>query len=238
MQYFPQPNFDSGTRFNYQVPIVGATHTDNIQARVNRSFNVRNSIAGEFGFQRTASDSPNVFAFLDKSHTKGMNAAVNYVRRIGQRASVTLRYQFSRLTTSVDAALCESLQRFRRRRNHRQQPGTRELGSAESEFSPVALPDLSDGQSALNRNQTQLVWYFRCLESRSAQLAVRRRLPAAAVQPARRSRMPRGTFTFTGAATGSDFADFLLGIPTTSSIAFGNADKYFRQSVYDAFCQR
>ena len=46
---------------------------------------------------------------------------------------------------------------------------------------------------------------------------------------------PRGTFTFTGASTGSDFADFLLGIPDTSSIAFGNADKYFRQSVYDAY---
>jgi hypothetical protein len=42
-------------------------------------------------------------------------------------------------------------------------------------------------------------------------------------------------FTFTGGATGSDFADFLLGIPDTSSIAFGNADKYFRESVYDAF---
>ena len=39
---------------------------------------------------------------------------------------------------------------------------------------------------------------------------------------------PRGTFAFTGAATGSDFADFLLGIPSTSSIAFGNADKYLR----------
>jgi hypothetical protein len=34
---------------------------------------------------------------------------------------------------------------------------------------------------------------------------------------------------------GSDVAYFLLGIPDTSSIAFGNADKYFRQSVYDAF---
>src|SRR5262249_2097317 len=46
---------------------------------------------------------------------------------------------------------------------------------------------------------------------------------------------PRGTFTFTGAAAGSDFAGFLLGIPDTSSIAFGNADKYFRQKFYSAF---
>ena len=35
------------------------------------------------------------------------------------------------------------------------------------------------------------------------------------------------------AGTGSDFADFLLGVPDTSAIAFGNADKYFRESVYD-----
>jgi hypothetical protein len=52
-------------------------------------------------------------------------------------------------------------------------------------------------------------------------------------------------FTFTGTATagivngtamgGDDFADFLLGVADTSSIAFGNADKYFRESVYDAF---
>ena len=48
-------------------------------------------------------------------------------------------------------------------------------------------------------------------------------------------RDPRGSFTFTGAATGNDFADFLLGIPTASSIAYGNADKYFRQSFANGF---
>jgi hypothetical protein len=45
----------------------------------------------------------------------------------------------------------------------------------------------------------------------------------------------RGTLAFTGAATGSDLADFLLGVPHTSSIAFGNADKYLRASAYDAY---
>ena len=60
---------------------------------------------------------------------------------------------------------------------------------------------------------------------------------------------PRGSFTFTGAATqapvsnatnqmasvitsGSDVADFLLGTPDTSASAFGNADKYLRAPVY------
>ena len=49
-----------------------------------------------------------------------------------------------------------------------------------------------------------------------------------------RARPPQGSAN--GAAVGGDdFADFLLGIPDTSSIAFGNADKYFRESVYDAY---
>jgi hypothetical protein len=45
----------------------------------------------------------------------------------------------------------------------------------------------------------------------------------------------RGTFTFTGDATGSDLADFLLGIPHASSIAFGNPDKYLRAPAYAAY---
>ncbi len=45
----------------------------------------------------------------------------------------------------------------------------------------------------------------------------------------------RGTFAFTGAATGSDFGDFLKGVPDAATVAFGNADKYFRDSLYDAF---
>jgi len=46
---------------------------------------------------------------------------------------------------------------------------------------------------------------------------------------------PRGSFTFSGTASGYDFADFLLGVPSTSAVAFGNADKYFRDGSYDAF---
>ncbi|HMD50301.1 MAG TPA: TonB-dependent receptor, partial [Bryobacteraceae bacterium] len=46
---------------------------------------------------------------------------------------------------------------------------------------------------------------------------------------------PRGTFTFTGEAKGSDLADFFAGIPDTSSVAFGNADKYLRASTTEAY---
>jgi hypothetical protein len=45
----------------------------------------------------------------------------------------------------------------------------------------------------------------------------------------------RGVFTFDGSTTGSDFADFLLGIPRSSSIAFGNPDKFLRGSVLESY---
>ena len=45
----------------------------------------------------------------------------------------------------------------------------------------------------------------------------------------------RGTFAFSGGATGLDLADFLLGLPRSASIAFGNADKLFSAPAYDAY---
>jgi hypothetical protein len=45
----------------------------------------------------------------------------------------------------------------------------------------------------------------------------------------------RGTFSFTGAAAGTDLAGFLQGVADTGAIAFGNADKYLRATVNEAF---
>jgi hypothetical protein len=46
---------------------------------------------------------------------------------------------------------------------------------------------------------------------------------------------PRGRFSFNGSVTGNDVADFLIGVPRTTSLATGNADKYFRSMQYDAY---
>jgi hypothetical protein len=47
----------------------------------------------------------------------------------------------------------------------------------------------------------------------------------------------RGSFTFTGFATGYDFADFLLGLPQLTSIQGGNTKYGFRQNSWDTFAQ-
>ena len=48
---------------------------------------------------------------------------------------------------------------------------------------------------------------------------------------------PRGSFTFTGINTGSDFADFLLGLPQLSSAQFGASNYHFRANSWDLFAQ-
>ena len=97
---------------------------------------------------------------------------------------------------------------------------------------------LNDAQESFTRNQTSAASYSMMWLKRPHNITIggdvrRIQLNLISQQDA------RGSFGFTGAATqatangvgvpgtGSDFADFLLGMPDTSSIAFGNADKYF-----------
>ena len=93
---------------------------------------------------------------------------------------------------------------------------------------------LSDGQYARNRTLNNAIsssfYWIRGRHSLTFGADLRRYQSNMLAQ-----QNPRGAFTFTGAAAGNDLADFLLGIPDTSAIAFGNADKYFRQTFYDAF---
>ena len=108
-----------------------------------------------------------------------------------------------------------------------------ELGTSGASFSS-GIAALSDAQSTFNRNRT---------DGYSASIGMYRGHHNITIGGDLRKQQfndyfqqdPRGSFTFTGAVTGSDFADFLTGVPDTSSIAFGNADKYFRQTVYDAY---
>jgi len=45
-----------------------------------------------------------------------------------------------------------------------------------------------------------------------------------------------GTFNFNGLATAAGRpCDFLIGVPDGSAIAYGNANKYFREPVYNAY---
>ena len=106
-------------------------HQDAGQVRFSQSVpGSTNQLFGNLALQRTTTDAGNVFGFTDSSRASGVDTTVNWSHRFSQLLSLRLRYQFTRLTDSVDAVLREPHQRLRRRRHHRQQSGSDQLGPA------------------------------------------------------------------------------------------------------------
>jgi len=233
LNFYPLPDLAGNTGYNYQIPIVSPTHQDALQSRFNKSLGNKNEIYGRFAFQSMRTDNPNLFGFLDTTDLLGINTSANWSHRINQTWFLNLGVQFSRLATHVTPF-------FENRENVSGEAGISGNDQAPMNWGPPSLTfasgiaGLSDAQSSFDRNQTSgfsdSVRWYRGGHNVTAGSDFRRQEFNYLGQ-----QNPRGSFTFTGAATGSDFADFLLGIPDTSAIAFGNADKYFRQSVYDAF---
>jgi trimeric autotransporter adhesin len=243
LNFYPLPNVAGNPRYNYQIPIISNTHQDALQSRVDKTLNSKNELYGDFAFQSTREDSPNLFGFLDTTDVLGTNTAVHWSHRFNQRFFLNLGYRFSRLRTRVTPY-------WENRENVSGQAGITGNNQDPMNWGPPSLTfssglaGLSDAQSSFDRSQTSALSYAMLLNRDKHNITFggdfrRQEFNYLSQQN------PRGTFTFTGAATqgsangaavgGSDLADFLLGIPDTSSIAFGNADKYFRESVYDAF---
>ena len=233
LNLFPLPNFNDNARYNYQIPLIDAMHQDGLQGRLNKAINPRNQIAGNIDIQSTRSDAASLFNFLDATRTFGLNAAVQWTTRPTQRFSATFRFQFGRQSTRLTPYFANrvDVSGIAGVAGNNQEPVN--WGPPALNFSGGISP-LADGQYAFNRTQNSTVSYNsfwnRGRHNVTFGADVRRYQFNVLSQ-----QDPRGTFTFTGAAAGSDFAGFLLGVPDTSSIAFGNADKYFRQTFYNAF---
>ncbi len=234
LQYYPLPNITSTIGYNYQTPILQSTHQDALQTRLNKNVTRKDSIDGGFGFQDTRSSGANLFGFVDKSDVLGFNFNVNEHHRLSPRIYLNVGYVLSRLRTQV-------IPNFAGKTNVSGAAGiTGNLQDA-TDWGPPSLgfgsgiSGLSDGNSSFNRNLTNegtgsVNWYHGKHNVTAIVDFQRKEFNDLAQQN------PRGSFSFTNvgntATSGFDFADFLLGIPASSSIAYGNADKYFRQSVY------
>ncbi len=241
LKLYPLPNFAGGARYNYQIPILGAAHQDSLQSRANKAIGRKDQIAGAFALQSTRSNLPNIFGFLDTADTTGINTSVNWRHSFTPRFYGNAAYQFSRL-------ILRSSPFFANRENISGLAGISGNNQDPVNWGPPSLSfangiaGLADAQQSLTRNQTSKILYDLIWNRGRHNVSFggdfrREQFNLLSQQD------PRGTFTFTGAATqasgngagGSALADFLLGVPDTSSIAFGNADKYFRASVFDAY---
>ncbi len=233
LNFYPLPNFETPGAYNYQVPIVGVTHQDSLNSRWNQSVDRKNQLYGNFAFQDTRQATPNVFGFLDTTDSLGLTTSANWFHRFAQGFFATFGYQFSRWSIGVTPF-------FENRENVSGAASIAGNDQSPLDWGPPSLvfssgvAGLSDSLQSINHNETNAVSFSAFLNHLRHNFQFggdfkKQQFNVLGQQNG------RGTFTFTGAASGSDFGDFLLGIPDAASVAFGNADKYFRGSLYDAF---
>ncbi|MGD1062259.1 MAG: carboxypeptidase regulatory-like domain-containing protein [Terracidiphilus sp.] len=239
------PNVTGSTAYNYQAPVLNDTHQDSLQSRFDKNLGRKDNFNGRLGFQSTRSDNVNLFGFVDESSTLGMNTNVQWQHRLKPRVFLYTTFTFSRNRTEVTP-------NFANRQNVSGAAGIT-AGSLANLQAPGNLQDaadwgppslsfsdgtagLSDGNSSFNRNRNDDVsvstLIYRGKHNISAGAELNKREFNDDFQ-----QNPRGAFTFNGLATasGSALADFLVGVPDGSAIAYGNANKYFREPVYNAY---
>ena len=231
LAYYPPPNADG--RRNYQTPILTSNRVDSGNVRLGYSLNNRHQLQGTIGLQRTGGDATTLFGFTDDREGMGVDVQANWSYRLSQFLNMRSRYQYIRNRNTATPY-------FANRTNV-----AAEAGIAGSDQDPLNwgpptlqfasdLAGLSDGRYSRSLGNTHVVGSeiqsFRGRHTITAGGEYRHiSLDVFGQQD------PRGTFRFTGARTGSEFADFLLGLPQIASAAYGNADKFFRSNTYAAY---
>ena len=230
---YPIPNVDGDPRYNFQTPVVANQRQDNVETRLTRGLSSRDSVSAFLTYRRTRTESTSIFTFTSEESSSVLDAQGSWAHRFSPFLTMRFRYTLGRTTA-------DSSPYFAHRANV--SGDARILGTDQSpgNWGPPTL-SFSSGLAGLTDvlpAATDTMANGAAVEALSGRgrhyltvgAGVRRHhLDINAQQD------PRGTLTFTGWATGSDVADFLLGLPRTTSIATGNADKAFRALSFDAF---
>jgi hypothetical protein len=240
---YPKPNFPASGGYNYQIAAVGRTTQNQVISRANRNLNSKNFINWQFAWQGTDTTTPNIFGFVDTTHIAGLTTTATYRRIFTTRFNGTLTYNYSRQATRVTpyfAGLGVNVAGNAGIAGDDQSPEN--YGPPSLNFTASGIQGLSDAQPTFTRNQTSAIGLTGLWMPRPHNVTFGADFRRQQFNYLSQTN-PRGTFGFTGAATadagvpgtGNDFADFLAGIPDTSSIAYGNADKYLRANLWDAY---
>jgi hypothetical protein len=233
LAYYPRADPAAAGRFNYQAPVITASRQDSVRSSAVYTIRNQNRANAAASYQRSVSDSTSLFGFEDSRESTNFETQAGVSLRPSRYVTVNARYQYSR-------SAAESLPHFASRVNVSGMAGITGNDQDPRNWGPPSLTFASDlaaltsGRYASTTSQTHLwaadISRFRGAHTVTAGAELRKQVNDVFGQD-----NPRGGFGFTGAASGSDFADFLLGLPETSAIGFGNPDKYFRGSSYAAY---
>lgn len=234
LAWYPKPNLEAGVLHNFQTPVVTSERRSRVQTRLSQALDARNLLAAQFSYRRTTSDDTTLFGFNPSRRGAALDARIRWSNQAPYRARLGIGYRFSRLANDVvpHFANVANVSANAGIVGNNQDPVN--WGPPTLEFSG-GLATLTDAAYSTSRDTTHAWSVDMGLSSRSRHsfrfgAGFNRHLTTSVGQPD-----ARGRFLFTGVATGLDLADFLLGFPAASSVAFGDADRSFRGRSFHAF---
>jgi trimeric autotransporter adhesin len=242
LPFIPLPNVSGVQNFHFVTST--STRADNISARVVHTFGGQALGRGpggqrhnlNVGFRFQDSDNQVAYPFPSvggSTSVRGIDVPIGYVRSFGKLTN-SFRFDFNRNRIST-----RNLYAF-----VRNVEANAEINGVSQNPFDWGLPGLSfthfggisDIVPLLNRNQTfsfsdSMIWTRGKHTLRWGGDFRRIQINTETDKDA------RGTFTFTGAFSGFDFADFLLGLPQLTSVQFGSTSYHFRGNSWDLFAQ-
>jgi hypothetical protein len=230
--YYPFPNVTDAGGYNFQAPLLTATSQNLLTTRATQAIDNRNQLIGVLAYQHTTTNQTSVFDFTDATVLSGLDTSLTWTHLVTRTLSFRPRAQFTQISNRVTPY-------FANRTNVSGLAGITGNNQDPENWGPPTLAfstitGLADALPNVSRNQTyggglEVFW-----SHGRHNLTIGGDLKRNAIDVLSQQN-PRGAWTFTGAVTGSDLADFLLGYPSTTAIATGNADKYFRSFVSDGY---
>jgi len=230
---YPLPNrFPAESPTNYEAHVLTKTTSDS--ARLNTSGRIadRTSLSVTASFDGALRDDETVLSFAESTKRTAVNVGGTLTRQVSSRLQLVARYQFSFRSTRATP-------HFADQRDISGEAGIVGPDSAPENWGPPTLvfPDVINLQSSnpdhTVTNSHQLGFEVLLRRGRhEMKIGAESRwdLVDLLSVPNR-----RGILAFTGEQTGSAFADFLLGLPTTSSIALGGEDSHLRGQMISGF---
>jgi len=246
-QYVPLPIY-SGLIQNYRYTTSIPNNSQNINTRVQWTVDRTNRISFASNVQTRNGQNSTPFGFRDETQGNGSNSNVNWTKNLSTRAFSNFTIGFNRnqsqtvpyfQTLGVNAASQLGISGA--------SPDPRNFGPPSLNFTNYGgLTDGSPTVSAVNTlNLSETITYRRGKHNWSWGGQWSKNMTNTIADS-----NGRGTFTFSGlstsnfdpnglpiAGTGWDLADFLLGLPQSSSIRYGASSQYFRSQTTSFFGQ-
>jgi len=224
---------------NYQIVASTPNNNDNLGVRFIAPLNNKDRLNFNVQFQDRYSESEQLFGFRDPTKGTGLSAAAGWSHSFKPRVNNSATFTLSRNNNTTTPYFAYST-------DVAEELGITGTSQYPINYGPPNLSftnfgSLSDSSASVTRNQTgnftdNLTYVLKQKHNLSIGYLYRRlQLNSTNFSNA------RGSFSFSGlltselngsgnpiSGTGYDFADFLLGLPQTSSLRFGSDDNYFR----------